>query len=124
MIALAAKDPAGYKSHFSTKRLATLEKLLFEVIPSDPSNKVWLQGNTLGQANRNWRRAKFLQQYRLFFRFDSKNKIVIYGWVNDENSLRARESKTDAYKIFESMLKSGNPPSGWDELLEASNFLK
>jgi toxin YhaV len=120
---LAAKDPVGYRSHQKTKKLATLEKLMFEVIPQDPGNRLWLQGSSLGEENRAWKRAKFGQQYRLFFRFDSAAKIIIYGWINDEKSLRARQSKTDAYLIFQKMLESGNPPTSWDELLLSSNYL-
>lgn len=120
---LASKDPAGYRSHHKTKKLATLEKLMFEVIPQDPANRLWLQGSSLGEENRAWKRAKFGQQYRLFFRFDSAAKIIIYGWINDEKTLRARQSKTDAYLIFQKMLEAGNPPSSWDELLLTSNYL-
>ncbi len=120
---LAAKDPVGYRSHQKTKKLATLEKLMFEVIPQDPGNRLWLQGSSLGEENRAWKRAKFGQQYRLFFRFDSAAKIIIYGWINDEKTLRARQSKTDAYLIFQKMLESGNPPTSWDELLLSSNYL-
>ena len=120
---LAAKDPVGYRSHQKTKKLATREKLMFEVIPQDPGNRLWLQGSSLGEENRAWKRAKFGQQYRLFFRFDSAAKIIIYGWINDEKTLRARQSKTDAYLIFQKMLESGNPPTSWDELLLSSNYL-
>ena len=27
-------------------------------------------------------------RFRLFFRFDSASKVIIYAWVNDENTLR------------------------------------
>ena len=124
VVQLAKKNPEGFLQHPKTKRLATLQKLVFEVIPKDPANSLWLQGNSLGEANRAWRRAKFLQQYRLFFRFDSKSKIIIYGWVNDENTLRAYESKSDAYLVFQNLLEKRTPPSNWDELLEQSNYLK
>lgn len=124
VVRLASKQPETYRSHPTTKRLATVEKLVFEVIPSDPANRLWLQGNTLGSENRSWRRAKFGQQYRLFFRFDSVAKIVIFGWMNDENSLRARQSKKDAYVVFQAMVTSGNPPARWDDLLGASSPLR
>lgn len=117
------KNPNDFATNKKVKRLATLERLLFEVIPANPESKLWLQGNTLGEANRAWRRAKFMEQYRLFFRFDSKAKIIIYGWVNDETTLRAYGSKNDAYLVFERMVSSGNPPTSWDELLEQSNFI-
>ena len=118
---LASKNPETYRSHPKTKRLATLEKLIFEVIPGDPSNRLWLQGDTLGSENRSWRRAKFGERFRLFFRFDSASKIIVYGWMNDEQTLRARHSRKDAYSVFSSMLESGHPPSRWDELVDVSS---
>lgn len=121
---LAKKNPSSFRSHPQTKRLATLQKLVFDVIPTDPSHRLWLQGNTLGPENRAWRRAKFHERYRLFFRFDSASKIIIYAWVNDERSLRARKSSSDSYAVFERMLAAGNPPSRWEELLEQSSVMK
>jgi hypothetical protein len=41
--------------------------------------------------------------------------------VNDENSLRTYGSRTDAYKVFRSMLDGGNPPDDWDELCKAAS---
>jgi toxin YhaV len=124
VVRLQTRDPSGYQSSSKAKRLATLEKLIFEVIPSNPEAKLWLLGNSLGKTNRAWRRAVFLQQYRLFFRFDSRAKILVYGWVNDERTLRAYGSRTDAYAVFASRLESGNPPSEWDELLEQAQPLR
>ncbi|WP_370317525.1 type II toxin-antitoxin system YhaV family toxin, partial [Pseudoalteromonas sp.] len=69
---------------------------------------------------KHWFRAKFFQQYRLFFRYHLGSKIIVYAWVNDENNKRAYGSKTDAYKVFEKMLNSGHPPEGWNELLKAA----
>lgn len=77
------------------------------------------QGGTLGDDHKHWFRAKFGNgRYRLFFRFDSRAKIVIYAWVNDERSLRTYGSKTDAYKVFRDMLDNGSPPGSWVQLLE------
>ncbi|PCI60265.1 MAG: toxin, partial [Gammaproteobacteria bacterium] len=59
-----------------------------------------------------------------FFRYDIQSKIIVYAWVNDDGSKRAYESKTDAYRVFAKMLKSGNPPDSWDELLKAANKIK
>ena len=63
-------------------------------------------------------RAKFFQQYRLFFRFDAKSKLIIYAWVNDEKTKRAYGKRNDAYAVFEKMLNSGHPPDSFDQLLE------
>jgi len=62
-------------------------------------------------------RAKFLQRFRLFFRFDSASRIIIYAWVNDENTLRKAGSRSDPYTAFSRQLDDGDPPDDWDELL-------
>jgi toxin YhaV len=103
---LSKKDPQGYRSKMQTKRFAALHKLVFQVIPADPASAKYLLGNSLGEQNRNWRRAKFGQQFRLFFRFDSKAKIIIYAWVNNQDALRAYGSKTDAHLVFAQKLSN------------------
>jgi len=118
--ALKAKDPHGYKKKNATKRMAAIHKLAFEIIPKDPSSADYRQGKTLGENNKYWFRAKFFQQYRLFFRYHLESKIIVYAWVNDEQNKRAYESKTDVYKEFAKMLKTGNPPDDWDALLHAA----
>jgi len=115
---LQQKDPINYKKKNTTKRLAAIEKLAFDIIPQDPTSPEYRQGNTLGSEHKHWFRAKFFQQYRLFFRFHQESKIIVYAWVNDERTKRAYDSKTDAYRIFEKMLNSGYPPDSWDELLK------
>ncbi|CAM3953498.1 type II toxin-antitoxin system YhaV family toxin [Rahnella victoriana] len=120
VVLLRRKDPAGYKSKNATKRLAAINKLMFDVIPQDPARVEFRQGDTLGGEFSHWFRAKFFQQYRLFFRYNLKSRIIIYAWVNDDKELRAYESKTDAYRMFRKMLKSGEPPDNWQALFEAS----
>jgi len=115
---LQKKDPENYKKKNATKRLAAIEKLALEVIPQDPTSSEFRQGNSLGVEHKHWFRAKFFQQYRLFFRFHLESKIIVYAWVNDASTKRAYDSKTDAYRVFEKMLKSGHPPDSWDELLK------
>jgi len=114
---LKEKYPKKYKEKNATKRLAAILDLAFNKIPNDPSAPEFRQGNTLGNNNKHWFRAKFFQQYRLFFRYSEKDKVIIYAWVNDEKSKRAYDSKTDCYLIFEKMLKNGNPPNDWDSLI-------
>ena len=114
---LQQKDPVNYKKKNATKHLAAIEKLAFDIIPQDPTSSEYRQGNTLGSEHKHWFRAKFFQQYRLFFRFHLESKIIVYAWVNDETTKRAYDSKTDAYRVFEKMLNSGHPPDSWDELL-------
>jgi len=118
------KDPIGYLKKNDAKRLAAIHKFAFEVIPQDPTKPDYRQGKTLGDNNKHWFRAKFFQQYRLFFRYHVQSKVIVYAWINDDSNKRAYESKTDAYKIFSKMLKSGNPPGDWDELLTAAKNIK
>lgn len=117
---LKEKDPVNYKKKNKTKRLAAIVKLAFEVIPNDPTISEYRQGKALGKNHKHWFRAKFFQQYRLFFRYHHEQKIIVYAWVNDEKTKRAYSSKNDAYKIFEKMLNNGKPPDSWDNLLKES----
>ena len=117
---LASKDPQGYVAHPAAKILATINHYIREAIPRDPSSPEFRQGNTLGPGNRHWFRAKFHGRYRLFFRFSTEQKIIIYAWVNDEQSLRKPGSKTDAYAVFRALLESGEPPDSFAELLRRS----
>jgi toxin YhaV len=125
---LRHKYPKDYKKKNATKRLAAIAKLAFDVIPQDPTRSDYRQGTTLGDDYKHWFRAKFFQQYRLFFRYHQESKIILISWVNDENSKRAYDSNTDAYKVFGKMLKSGHPPDNWNDLLKeaksATNRLK
>ena len=77
----------------------------------------------MGSAFKHWRRAKIGRRFRLFFRYDSTSKIIIYAWVNDEQSLRSSGSKTDPYVLFSKMLARGNPPDDWSALVAASQSL-
>lgn len=117
---LKSKKPESYLQSDVTKRFAALDRLAFSIIPQNPEDQRFLIGNTLGERNRAWRRAKFGQQYRLFFRFDSRSKVIILGWVNDSDSLRAYGAKDDAYLVFAKLLEDGNPPSAWNELIDQS----
>ena len=67
------------------------------------------QGNTIGRDARGWRRVKFLGRFRLFYRFNSGSKVIIYVWVNDETTLRARGFDSDPYAVFRRMLLAGDP---------------
>lgn len=120
---LKKKDPNSYHQKNASKRLAAIKKLAFEVIPRDPTNTEFRQGKTLGSEYKHWFRAKFFQQYRLFFRYHQQSKIIVYAWVNDDQTKRAYESKTDAYLVFQKMLENGHPPDDWEALLKESNKL-
>lgn len=117
------KDPTGYKKKRAAKLLAAVLKVAFEDIPGDPTRDSYRQGDTLGEDYKHWFRAKFLQQFRLFFRYQQSEgtKIVILAWVNDDSTLRAYGSATDAYAVFRKMLKRGTPPDEWKTLMAAAS---
>ena len=115
-----AQDPAGFELNANIKLFNALSKLMLDAVPSDPNREEYRLGNTMGAAFRHWRRAKIGRRFRLFFRFDSKTKIIIFAWVNDENTLRSSGSKRDPYAIFQRMLERGHPPDDWATLASAS----
>lgn len=115
------RHAGDWRTRDSAKLLAVILDIVLHRVPADPADKAFRQGGALGEDRRHWFRAKFGNgRYRLFFRFDSRAKIVIYAWVNDERSLRTYGSRTDACKVFREMLDRGNPPDGWSQLLEAA----
>jgi toxin YhaV len=121
---LSVTQPETYKEHPRTKLLATIWRYVTEIIPRDPNAPEFRQGDTLGPDNRHWFRAKFHQRYRLFFRFSTKNRVIVYVWVNDELTLRKTGSKTDVYTVFKSMLDAGNPPQTLESLLKRAKEIR
>ncbi|WP_108461624.1 type II toxin-antitoxin system YhaV family toxin [Devosia naphthalenivorans] len=119
---LKANKPDQYQKNANTKLLAALNKLVFQTIPADPTATVYRQGSTLGEANKHWFRAKFGSgRFRLFFRYDSTAKVIIFAWVNDETTLRTYGAKSDACKVFKGTLENGNPPDDWATLHNAAS---
>ena len=114
---LKQKDPVGYVKKNASKRLAATTKLAFDVIAQDPARPEYRQGNTLGDDYKHWFRAKFFQQYRLFFRYHAPSKVIVLAWVNDADTKRAYESDDDAYRVSRKMLANGHPPDDWGQLL-------
>jgi toxin YhaV len=115
--ALNEKDPVGYARKNASKRLAAIAKLAFNVIPQDPTRPEYRQGNALGEDHKHWFRANFFQQYRLFFRYHAPSKVIVFAWVNDEDTKRACEGSDDAYRVFRKTLESGHPRDDWTQLL-------
>ena len=76
-------DPKGFESNANVKFFRALVHLILDVVPSDPARDEYRQGNTMGPAYRHWRRAKLGRRYRLFFRYDSKAKVIVYAWINN-----------------------------------------
>lgn len=118
---LAAADPEGYKSHPKTRLLASIYRVVTQLVPANPDAPDFRLGNTLGPGNTHWRRVKkgMPDRYRLFFRFASKPvKVIVYVWFNDEDTLRKAGAKTDVYEAFRRMLARGVVPSDIGELLK------
>jgi toxin YhaV len=119
---LAGARPQDWRSHPKAKLLRRILDLIETEIPRDPNASEFAQANTLGPAHRHWRRAKVLGRFRLFFRFDSASRVIVYAWVNDENTLRQSGRKagarSDPYAVFHHKLAGGSPPDDWAALLD------
>jgi toxin YhaV len=114
------RDPKDFARNANVKLFRALSQLMLETVPGDPTRDEYRQGNTLGPAYCHWRRAKIGRRFRLFFRYDSKARTIVFAWVNDEQMLRATGSRSDPYAVFEKMLERGNPPDDWAKLVAAS----
>ena len=55
---------------------------------------------------------------RLFFKFSASKKVIVFAWLNDAKTLRKQGSESDVYTVFRRMLKAGNPPDNFDDLLK------
>jgi toxin YhaV len=123
---LARRDPKGYKAHPKTKLLASVYQAITSQVPANPDAAEFRLGKTLKSAiaaNTHWRRVKkgLPDRYRLFFRFASSPvKLIVYVWLNDEDTLRKAGAKTDVYETFKRMLGKGIVPQTMDELLTQS----
>lgn len=115
------KDARGWRKSANAKLLAALRQLAFETIPQDATRAEYRQGGTLGDDRKQWFRAKFGGgRFRLFFRYSTSAKIIVFAWMNDETTLRTYGSKSDAYAVFRKMLDKGDPPDSWEALLTAA----
>ena len=113
---LQKKQPRTYRAHPKAKLLKRILDLFLTEVPRDPKAAELQLGNTLGPAYRYWRRAKFLGRFRLFFRFSSVHRVIVYAWVNDETTLRKAGARSDPYAVFRKRLEEGNPPDDWESL--------
>lgn len=114
------RDPAGFTSNANVKLFDALSHVILTTVPGDPHREEYRQGNTMGTQFRHWRRVKIGRRFRLFFRFDSRCRIIIYAWVNDETTLRSAGGRSDPYAVFQHMLERGYPPDDWTALKAAS----
>jgi len=116
---LRDRDPENYRQAPAAKLLAAVRDATLREIPVEPAADGYRQGNTLGPESRHWRRDKFFQRFRLFFRYSSEPALIAYVWLNDDSTLRKSGARTDAYAVFRAMLKRGRPPTDWDDLVRA-----
>lgn len=121
---LRSADPVRYAEHPKAKLLKRIVDLIATEIPRNPAANEFSLGNTLGPAHRHWRRAKFLGRFRLFFRYSSKARVIIYAWVNDENTLRQAGGRNDPYSVFGRLLRRGSPPDDWNALIQQCTSLR
>lgn len=115
---LKGKVPENYQRKAATKLLAVVHKVIEEHITVNPSSPAFRHGKSLGSGkNKDWSRVKFgAGRYRLFFRYSEKEKVIILGWMNDENTLRTYGKKNRClYRIQQNVKKRtsscrlGNP---------------
>lgn len=121
--ALAKKDPRGYKKHPRTRLLASVYKAITSTVPANPEHADFRLGKTLGGEYAHWRRLKrgIPDRYRLFFRFATRPvKLIVFVWLNDEDTLRKAGARTDVYETFRRMLMRGEVPDGIATLLRQS----
>lgn len=72
--------------------------LAFDKIPQEPGSPAYRHGGTLGADRKNWFRGKTGNgRYRLFYRFSSPSRTIVYASLNDERTRRTSGSSTDAY---------------------------
>ena len=113
------QDPQGFEANANVKLFTALARLMLETVPSGPDREEYRQGTPMGAPFRHWRRAKIGRRFRLFFRFDSRSRVIIFAWANDESTLRSSGSKTDPYSVFHQMLERGQPADDWATLRAA-----
>lgn len=83
---LREKYPKTYQKKNATKRLTALSKLVFDIIPQDPTCHKYRQDNILDSGRKYWLQAGFFKHHKLFFRYHSESRIILYAWVKNTAS--------------------------------------
>jgi len=112
--------PDRYKSHPKTLLLKKVYDAIVDDVPTNPFDKKFLLGHTLGKQYAHWRRVKngLPKRHRLFFQADTGGCFrIIFAWLNVEAFLRKAGDKNDVYKVFRRLLDSGEIPDTFSELL-------
>ncbi|MBN1602655.1 MAG: type II toxin-antitoxin system YhaV family toxin [Chitinispirillaceae bacterium] len=113
-------DPINYKTHPKYKLLETVRNIIFFEIPANPTHcRFNLSGNLSS-----YKREKFGNRRRLFFRYFSNDFSIIYLWLNNEDTLRKDGSKTDPYQLFSKMVSNGVFKTNQNDLKENSELVQ
>jgi len=108
----ASLPPADFAKHPDVKPVAAIRRAILEVIPQDPNRPdLWLSADLAAFRRVTFRRVKgygLPDRYRLYYVFSSKARTVIILYLNDSASLRKDDAKTDPYKIFAQLVRSGS----------------
>lgn len=113
-------DESHFAAHPDVKLFAALVHIVHEAVPRSPEHSDFRLGKTLGQRFTGWRRVKrhgLPDRMRLFFKFSSAHKLIVFVWLNDTNTLRKDGAATDPYGVFRRMLEAGDPPDDINELV-------
>ena len=94
------RDPENYKKSPQTKLLALIYRTIRDEIPTYPQHASYYQGEVEGYPYRQWKRAKPVEKYRLFFKYLKQENIIIYAWLNCELTLAKYRSHMEAYRAF------------------------
>lgn len=119
---LKEQDPENYHYHDFAKLFSRVI-VAIENIAKDPTDSRYTLGKSLGAKHKDWRCDKHdvPPRYRLFFKFFSSEKEIIFAWLNDAKTLRKEGSKSDPYILFKKMLNRYEVLSDKEELKENSH---
>jgi len=95
-----------FNRHSTVKLFAAVYELVFETIPRNPNARRFMLEHELAK----FRRAKKLglpPRYRLFWVFSSREKVIVFLYLNDESTLRKEGARSDVYEIFRRLVREG-----------------
>jgi toxin YhaV len=110
--------PDEYVRHPLVKLAAAVQRLVTEIVPSDPKAPEFRLRGELGR----FRRAKgrgLPPRYRLFWIFSQQARVIIFLYLNDEETLRKEGAQSDPYEVFKRLLASGEIGADFEANLAA-----
>ncbi len=109
----ASLPPREFTKHPDVKLVAAVRRAILEIIPEDPNRPDFWLGADLAA----FRRVKgygLPDRYRLYYVFSSTARTVIVLYLNDSASLRKDAAKTDPYRVFARLVRSGSVGKDFD----------